>query len=145
MRFFASGFFHESVSPKPLTIPLGPFNIFSKIRGDILSTRFATGFVHTNGNLPPASLTPVANLVPTAPSNVPTRWETFPGDCNHGVHKMTHSAESERFGLYGCSILPPCCTQKHFLTEKLRKAWKSWKVLKQFYNNSLFLKFNAQF
>ncbi len=37
----------------------------------------------------------------------PTRWETFPGDCNHDVHKMTHSAESERFGLYGCSILPP--------------------------------------
>jgi hypothetical protein len=30
--------------------------------------------------------------------------ETFPGDCNHDVHKMTHSAESERFGLYGCSI-----------------------------------------
>jgi hypothetical protein len=28
------------------------------------------------------------------------RRETFPGDCNHDVHKMTHSAESERFGLY---------------------------------------------
>jgi hypothetical protein len=70
---------------------------------------FASGFFHdTNGNLPPASLTPVANLAPTAHSNVPTRWETFPGDCNHGVHKMTHSAKSERFGLYGCSILPPC-------------------------------------
>ncbi len=30
--------------------------------------------------------------------------ETFPGDCNHDVHKKTHSAKSERFGLYGCSI-----------------------------------------
>ncbi len=30
--------------------------------------------------------------------------ETFPGDCNHDVHKMTHSAKSERFGLCGCSI-----------------------------------------
>ncbi len=30
--------------------------------------------------------------------------ETFPGDCNHDVHKMTHWGKSERFGLYGCSI-----------------------------------------
>jgi hypothetical protein len=30
-RFLTSGFFHESVSPKPLSIPLGPFQIFSKI------------------------------------------------------------------------------------------------------------------
>jgi hypothetical protein len=28
-------FFHKSVSPGPLIIPLGPFRIFSKIRGDI--------------------------------------------------------------------------------------------------------------
>ncbi len=28
-------FFHKSVSPGPLSIPLGPFRIFSKIRGDI--------------------------------------------------------------------------------------------------------------
>ncbi len=34
-RFFASGFFHESVSHQPQSIPLGPFQIFSKIRGDI--------------------------------------------------------------------------------------------------------------
>jgi hypothetical protein len=34
-RFFASGFFHESVSPQPQSIPLRPFRIFSKIRGDI--------------------------------------------------------------------------------------------------------------
>jgi hypothetical protein len=31
-------FFHESVSPKPLRIPLGPFRIFLKISGDILVT-----------------------------------------------------------------------------------------------------------
>ncbi len=42
-RFFASGFFLEPVSPKPLIIPLGPFGIFPKIRGDIRSSRFATG------------------------------------------------------------------------------------------------------
>ncbi len=27
-------FFHESVSPKPLSVPLGPFRIFEKIRND---------------------------------------------------------------------------------------------------------------
>jgi hypothetical protein len=49
MRFFTSGFFHESVSPKPLSIPFGSFQIFSKIRGDIRSLRFATGVVDTGG------------------------------------------------------------------------------------------------
>ncbi len=39
-RFFASGFFHESVFPKPLIIP---------IRGDIRSSRFATGVNDTGG------------------------------------------------------------------------------------------------
>ena len=34
-RFSTSGFFHESVSPRPPSIPLEPFLIFSKIRGDI--------------------------------------------------------------------------------------------------------------
>ncbi len=43
------GFFHESVSPKPLSIPLGPFQIFSKIRGEIRSSRFAAGIVDTGG------------------------------------------------------------------------------------------------
>ncbi len=42
-RFFASASFHESVSPQPQSIPLRPFRIFSKIRGDIRSSRFATG------------------------------------------------------------------------------------------------------
>ncbi len=32
-RFFASGFFHDSLSPKPLKITLGSFQIFSKILG----------------------------------------------------------------------------------------------------------------
>ncbi len=42
-RLSTSGFFHESVSPKPLSIPLGSFQIFAKIRRDIRSSRFATG------------------------------------------------------------------------------------------------------
>jgi hypothetical protein len=31
------------------------------------------------------------------------RQESFPGDGNHDVHKITHSAESERFGPCGLS------------------------------------------
>ncbi len=73
-------FFHESVSPKPLIIPLGPFQIFSKIRGDIrsyeiifnhffwtpLGSRVAAGVVDTGGKLPSASLKPVVNLPPVS-------------------------------------------------------------------------------
>ncbi len=47
--FFASGSFHESVSPQPQSSPLRPFRIFSKIRGDIRSSRFATGVNDTGG------------------------------------------------------------------------------------------------
>jgi hypothetical protein len=36
-------FFHESVSPQPWSIPLRPFQIFSKIRGDIRKSRCTTG------------------------------------------------------------------------------------------------------
>ncbi len=39
-RFSTSGFFHESVSPRPPSIPLEPFWIFSKIRGDIRELMF---------------------------------------------------------------------------------------------------------
>jgi hypothetical protein len=39
-------FFHESVSPKPLSIPIEPFRIFSKILGDIRSSRCTTGARH---------------------------------------------------------------------------------------------------
>jgi hypothetical protein len=33
----------------PLSIPLGPFRIFSKIRGDIRSSRLTTGITDTGG------------------------------------------------------------------------------------------------
>ncbi len=47
--YFCFWFFLESVSPKPLIIPLGPFRIFSKIRGEIRNSKFATGVVDTGG------------------------------------------------------------------------------------------------
>jgi hypothetical protein len=50
MRFFASGSFHESVSPQPKSIPLRPFQIFQKF-----SEIFAAQ------SLPLVSTTQVAN------------------------------------------------------------------------------------
>ncbi len=57
-RFFASGFFQESSSPKPLKITKESFRTFLKIRGDIFACEGA----------PPVSTTPVANLLPVATS-----------------------------------------------------------------------------
>jgi hypothetical protein len=65
-EIFCFWFFYESVSPQPQSIPLGPFQIFSKIRGDIRKSRcttgvndtggkFATGVNDTGGKLPPVS------------------------------------------------------------------------------------------
>jgi hypothetical protein len=51
-----SGFFHKSVSPKPLSIPLGPFQIFSKILSDIGSSRCTTSVVDTGGKWKKSSI-----------------------------------------------------------------------------------------
>jgi hypothetical protein len=60
MRFFASGFFHKSVFHRPLIIPLGVFQIFSKIRGDIRgdirSSRSTTGVNDTDGKWKKSSI-----------------------------------------------------------------------------------------
>ncbi len=50
-RFSTSGFFHESVSPRPPSIPLEPFWIFSKTRGDIRELLFITGANDTGDKL----------------------------------------------------------------------------------------------
>jgi hypothetical protein len=67
-KFYIKGFFRESVSPQPQSIPLGPFQIFSKIRGDIRKPRCTAGVNDTGcaPNLPPVSLTPVATLPPVS-------------------------------------------------------------------------------
>jgi hypothetical protein len=50
-KIFDYRFFQASVSPNPLSIPLGPFRILSKIRGDIRSSRSTTttGVFDTGG------------------------------------------------------------------------------------------------
>jgi hypothetical protein len=42
-------FFMNKFPPKPLSIPLGLFRTFSKIRGDIRSSRLTTGISDTGG------------------------------------------------------------------------------------------------
>ena len=60
-RFFASGFFHETSSPKPLKIMSWSFQIFSKF-AEIFARRGAP-LVSTTlvANLPPVSTTPAEN------------------------------------------------------------------------------------
>jgi hypothetical protein len=43
--------FHESDSPQPQSIPLGPFQIFLKIRGDIRKSRCTTGINDTGSKI----------------------------------------------------------------------------------------------
>jgi hypothetical protein len=54
--------FHESVSPQPQSIPLGPFRIFSKILGDIRKSRCTTGINDTGSKFATGSTTPAANF-----------------------------------------------------------------------------------
>jgi hypothetical protein len=67
-RFFASGFSHESPSPKPLKTTLGSFQIFAKIRGDIRKSRCTNGVA--GGKLPLVSTTLAANLSPVSMTTV---------------------------------------------------------------------------
>jgi hypothetical protein len=67
-RFSTSGFFMNQFPNQPQSIPLGPFQIFSKIRGDIRSLRCATGVVDTGAvvnrkNLLSDNLTPFGSRV----------------------------------------------------------------------------------
>ncbi len=72
-----------------MSIPLGPFRIFSKIRGDIRKSRcttgvndtggkFATGVNDTGGKLPPVSTTPAANLPPVSTTPAANFATSFP-------------------------------------------------------------------
>jgi hypothetical protein len=91
-EIFASGFFHDSFSPQPQSIPLGPFYIFLKIRGDIRKSRFAIGGkfatgvndMCTGGNLPPVSTTPAANLPPVSTTPAANFATSFPSVVDTG-------------------------------------------------------------
>jgi hypothetical protein len=59
-EIFDFWFFHGSVSPKPISIPIGSFRIFSKIRGDIRCSRFASGVNDTGGKCKKSSIIKVS-------------------------------------------------------------------------------------
>jgi hypothetical protein len=48
-KILTSGFLHGSVTPKPLIIAFRRFKNFSKIRGDMRSSRCTTGVNDTGG------------------------------------------------------------------------------------------------
>jgi hypothetical protein len=48
-KFFASDYFHETSSPKPMKTTIGLFQIFSKISGDIRKSSYTTGVNYTGG------------------------------------------------------------------------------------------------
>ncbi len=73
--FFASGFFHESSSPKP--------QIFSKIRRDIHKSRGTTGVNEASGK-PPVSTTPAANFATGTAGVVDTGGKFVTGVNNTG-------------------------------------------------------------
>jgi hypothetical protein len=88
-EIFCFWFFYESVSPQPQSVPLGPFRIFSKIRGDIRKStcttgvndtggKFATGVNDTDGKLPPVSTTPAASLPPVSTTPAANFATSFP-------------------------------------------------------------------
>jgi hypothetical protein len=49
-------FYHKSVSPKHLSVPLRPFQIFSNICADIRDSRRTTGVVDTGGKWKKSSI-----------------------------------------------------------------------------------------
>ncbi len=55
-EIFCWWFFYESVSPQPQSVLLGPFRTFSKIRGDIRSSRLTTGVADTGGKWKKSSI-----------------------------------------------------------------------------------------
>ncbi len=114
-EIFCFRFFHESPSPKPLIITLGSFRIFSKIRGGKWHRwQIATGIV---ANLPPVTLTPVAN-----------NWSN--------IRLQTPESELESKNLYMFPLLPKgdqikllkCFWLKNFsICHQCR--WHRWQTL----------------
>jgi hypothetical protein len=63
-EILTSGFFHKSVSPRPLSITWGSFQIFSKIRGDNREWMFISCVTAINRSA--VSLKPLTNLSPVS-------------------------------------------------------------------------------
>ncbi len=106
-------FFPESVSPKPLSKPFGPFRIFSKIRGYIRSS-MCTSINDTDGKI-------ADQLINSVP-----RYRTFEY-LDFAVHspfnKFTYFTRVYRGTTYYRSTCAPFIVHKKNLSLGLRTAW----------------------
>jgi hypothetical protein len=87
-RFFASGFFHESVFPQPQSIPFRPFQIFLKIHGDIRESMCTTGINDTSSKFS----TILASIVDTG-----GKFATGVNDTGGKFAKGVNSADGKRW------------------------------------------------
>ncbi len=140
-RFFASGFFHESPSPKPLIITLGSFRFFSKIRGYIRNKvhhrcqwhrwQIATGINDTSGKFATSSLCVVntsgkfaagvndagGKLPPvstTPAANLPPVSLTAVANNGNNIRLQTPESELEGKNLYLCFLYYPKLTRQNY-------------------------------
>ncbi len=103
-RFSTSGIF---INYFPLSIPLGPFQIFSKIRGDIHSSSCTTGVLDTGGMWKKSPIIKVLIILLTVRSQQPdiVPITVFATGINNT--SKTGSKICRRFCWYQWAILPP--------------------------------------
>jgi hypothetical protein len=121
-RFFVSGFFRESSSPKPFNNSIGFFQIFSKIRGDICKSRCTTGINDNGGKF----ATNTASVVDTA-DTLKRTWRKI----YLYVDSTTQGCEQIFLFIFWLKTFLICHPQRHWWCtlscEYLRKFWKNLK------------------
>ncbi len=100
-------FFMNQFPLKPLSIPIGPFRIFSKIRGDIRSSRCTTGVVDTGGKWEKSSIRKLFNIswghlsvveltYSVRPTSMYTRSQTWTGILDAEKSKTTRESTNSQ-------------------------------------------------
>ncbi len=172
-EIFASGFFHESVSPKPLSIPLGAFRNFfenswrySQLKVDHRYQRHRRQILPPvslvllipEATLPPVSTIPAANLPPVSTTPVANchryqlhrcqrhRWQTmgFISGCRYLIVNLNAKIyKYVNFTIQRC----PKKIIKIFLIEDIfichRCCWHRWSTLSREYLREFSKKFET--
>ncbi len=131
-EIFCFWFFYESVSPQPQSIPLGPFRIFSKIRGDIRKSRCTTGVNDTGSKLLPVSTTPAANLPPVSTTPAANFATSFPCAVDTGGKFAT--GVNETGGKFAAGVndaggkLPPVSTTGRQICHRCQRH--RWQIMR---------------
>ncbi len=120
-EIFASVFFHESISPQPQSIPLGPFRIFcenswrysqvkvhhwyEQLRSQILPPVSLVLPVSTipAAHLPPVSMTPVVHFEMRISPRISDKIRYGPNGVLRGLGK-TESWKNQKLKLHRCSF-----------------------------------------